>query len=217
MKQVAVGMMAVILLAMALGCAAVSEYLTPATVDQKAVNYAAEAGVVDANDFAGFPNLFKANRLKEAVDTAFEINALSYKQMQERNELNYNALNEVVTANLTAAKQREEAIFSETGVLPLAAGLLGFGSLTGVIGLMRKRPGDITPAEAEQAVNEATGETNSELAAKVRQFTEVVKGVKTFLDKHPKGDATGDDLRAALGAVQSLDTRTEVAVIKASG
>jgi hypothetical protein len=217
MKQAVVGIVAVILLAIALGCAAVSEYVTPATVDQRALDYAASAGVVDPNDFDGYANLYKANRLKEAVDTAFEVNALSYKQMQERNELNYNALNQVVTANLTAARQREEALFSEKGILPLAAGLLGFGGLTGAIGLMRKRPGDITPVEMEQAVVQATGETNAELAAKVRQLTEVVKGVKTFMDKHPKGDATGDELRAALAAIQSTDTRAEVAVIKATG
>jgi len=217
MKQVAIGLLAVILLAVALGCAAVSELVTPATVDKKAVNYAAEAGVIDANEFAGYGNLYKANRLKDAVDTAFQVKSLSIKQMQERNELDYNALNEVVTANRVTAMQREEALFGEKGILPLAAGLLGFGGLTGAIGLMRKRPGDITPVEMEQAVVQATGETNAELAAKVRQLTEVVKGVKTFMDKHPKGDAIGDELRAALAAIQSADTRAEVAVIKATG
>jgi len=214
MKQVAIGLLAVILLAAALGCAAVSELVTPATVDQKAVNYAAEAGVIDANEFAGYGNLYKANRLKDAVDTAFQVKSLSIKQMQERNELDYNALNEVVTANRVAAMQREEALFGEKGILPLAAGLLGFGGLTGAIGLLRKRPGDLTPIEVQQAVVEATGEADAEAANRARQFAEVVKGVQTFLDRH-KTDAIGAELKAALSAMQSDDTKREVAVIKA--
>lgn len=214
MKQVAIGLLAVILLAVALGCAAVSELVTPATVDQKAVDYAVKAGVVDGNDFKGYANLHKANRLKDALDTAYQVNTLSLKQMQERNELDYNALNEVVTANRVTAMQREEALFGEKGILPLAAGLLGFGGLTGAIGLLRKRPGDLTPIEVQQAVVEATGEADAEAANRARQFAEVVKGVQTFLDRH-KTDAIGAELKAALSAMQSGDTKREVAVIKA--
>lgn len=215
MKKVAIGLMAVILLAVALGCAAVSELVTPATVDQKAVSYAAEAGVIDENEFAGYGNLYKANRLKEAIDTAFQVKSLSIRQMQERNELDYNALNQVVTANRAAALQREEVIFGEKGILPLAAGLLGFGGLTGAIGLMRKRPGDVTPEEVQMAIVEATGDADAEAANRARQFVEVVKGVQTFLEKH-KGDATGAELKEALAKLQSADTKQEVAVVKAA-
>lgn len=201
MKQLAIGLLAIIFLIAAIGCVAMSEYITPATIDQKAIQYAAEAGVIDPNDYTGYGNLDKANRLKDAVDAAFQVKSLIIKQLQERNELDYYNIKQIMTSHLITARQREEIFFGEKGILPLAAGLLGFGGLTGVLGLMRKRPGDYTPAEME---------------AKARQMAEIVKGVKTFLDKHPKGDRIGDELRRDLAAAQSADTKAEVAIIKAA-
>ena len=53
--------------------------------------------------------------------------------------------------------------------------------LAGFIGLMRKRPGDVTPEELKKAV----GGQEAELTARERQFAELVKGVQRFLLSGP--------------------------------
>ena len=101
------------------GCAAISEYVTPATVDSRAVEYAAKSGVADANSFRGFANLEKAMRLEVAVDAAYEVNSLAITQMAEKNKLDYNLLRGVVDRSLEIARSREEQLFGPTGLLSM--------------------------------------------------------------------------------------------------
>lgn len=209
MKKFAVLLVASVALIAGIGCAALSQMVTPAKVDRAAVNYVSGAGVADADDFSGFANLEKALRLELKVDDAYEVKSLAIKQMAEKNELDYRQLKGVTAENTREALAREEQIFGEKGLLSMGLSLMGFGTLTGVIGLMRKRPGDITTQEMETALVDIKGE----ITAKERQFIEVVKGVQSFLDVHPKGDAVGDELRANLQK-QSLDTRQAVATAK---
>lgn len=192
------------------GCAALSEYVTPASIDQKAVEYVVKAGVADANDFKGYANLEKAIRLELMVENAYEVVTLALEQMREKNQLDYSILRGVVINNTKVAREREELLFGETGLLAVGLGALGAGGLGSILGLMRKRPGDITPQELEAALAEVKGE----VTAKDRQVIEIVKGVQKFLDKYPKGTVYGDELRLALSN-QSIDTREAVAVAKA--
>jgi hypothetical protein len=197
---------------MGIGCAALSELVTPAVVDQKAVAYASSAGVADANDFAGYPNLEKAIRLEIAVGAAYEVKSLALAQMAEKNELDYGILKGAVANNLKTARDREEKLFGKTGLLSTGLTALGFGTLTGVLGLMRKRPGDVTPQEMESVVAEVKGEVTD----KDRQIIELVKGVQTFINKYRDDPTSGVDveLKAMLGAAQSPDTKKAVAAIK---
>lgn len=208
-KNWVIGMVAVILLAGGIGCAALSQLLTPANVDKKAVVYAASAGVVDADDFRGYANMEKAIRLQVAVESAFQVKELALNQMLDKNKLDYALLKDVTISNTQIARAREEKIFGEKGLLSMGLGLMGFGTLTGMLGLMRKRPGDITSQEMELAVADIKGEVTT----KDRQLIEIVKGVQVFLDAHPKTDPVGAELRTAL-AKQSVDTRQAVAVAK---
>jgi hypothetical protein len=195
-----------------IGCAALSEYITPAAVDPRAVAYVEKAGVADSNDFDGFPNLEKAIRLEAAVGAAYEVTSLALTQMVEKNELDYGILKGAVANNLKTARDREEKLFGETGLLSTGLTALGFGTLTGLVGLMRKRPGDVTPQEMESVVADVKGE----VTVKDRQFIELVKGVQTFLNKY-KDDVTSVvdvELKAALSAAQSADTKQAVAVVK---
>lgn len=192
------------------GCAALSEYVTPASIDQKAVEYVVKAGVADANDFKGYANLEKAIRLELMVENAYEVVTLALEQMREKNQLDYSILRGVVINNTKVAREREELLFGETGLLAVGLGALGAGGLGSILGLMRKRPGDITPQELEAALADVKGE----VTAKDRQVIEIVKGVQKFLDKYPKGTVYGDELRLALSN-QSIDTREAVAVAKA--
>src|SRR5512143_2530650 len=93
----------ILALGLGIGCASLSEYVTPATVDQKAVEYAASAGVVDANDFDGYANLEKAIRLEVAVKSAYEVKTLALTQMQEKNQLDYGILSGVTMGNTKTA------------------------------------------------------------------------------------------------------------------
>lgn len=207
-KVWSISLLAAIFLAAGIGCAAFSQLVTPATINKDAVKYAAKAGVVDANDFRGFANLEKAIRLESAVTSAYQVNVLAYNQMLEKNELDYTILKGVATNNTKLAMQREAALFGEKGLLSMGLGLMGMGTLTGVLGLMRKRPGDITPQEMESALVDIKGEVTT----KDRQFIEVVKGVQAFLEIH-KTDPVAVELKACLQK-QSLDTRQAVATAR---
>jgi hypothetical protein len=199
-----------------IGCAALSELVTPATIDPRAVAYAESAGVADANDFDGWPNLEKALRLQGAIDAAHEVKSLALAQMAEKNELDYGILKGVVSKNLKAARDREEQLFGETGLLSTGLTALGAGAFAGLLGLMRKRPGDITPQEMESVVAEVKGE----VADKDRQIIETVKGIQRFIDKYRDSDSTliaadlVSDLKDILGGTQSAETKQAVAVVK---
>jgi hypothetical protein len=195
-----------------LGCVALSEYVTPASIDQQAVNYAVRAGVIDANDFDGYGNLAKANRLAWLVDDAHERNQLTLAQQIDKDALDYSQLSDTVHTNVKAARQQEETLFGEKGILSLGLGLAGFGSLTGIVGLMRKRPGDMTPEEVKAAV---TG-TKEALTEKETQIVEIVKGVQKFIADQPPTSSMMMDLKKRLDRSQSASTKETVAKIKAT-
>lgn len=216
MGKAIVALVALTILIAGIGCASLSELVTPAVVDSQAVDYAVGAGVAKADDFAGYANLEKALRLEVAVDNAYEVKALAITQMAEKNQLEYSALRDVVAGNMKIARQREDRLFGETGLLSMGLTALGFGGLTGVLGLMRRRPGDVTPQEMEQAVAGIKGEVTQ----KDRQIFEIVKGVQKFLNVNgdkvtPDNCRIGDALKQCLATEQSADTKQVVAVTKA--
>ncbi len=197
-------------LAIGIGCASLSEYVTPAAIDQKAVEYAVGAGVAEPNDYAGYANLEKAIRLEVAVENAYEVKLLALAQMQEKNQLDYGILRGVVVNNTKIARAREEQLFGETGLLSVGLSALGAGGLAGMLGLMRKRPQDWSPEEMESALAELKGS----VSGKDRQLIEVVKGVQSFINTNP-GEAA-DRLKAAITAARSSDTAQAIAAIKAT-
>lgn len=197
-------------LAIGIGCASLSEYVTPAAIDQKAVEYAVGAGVAEPNAFAGYANLEKAIRLEVAVENAYEVKLLALAQMQEKNQLDYGILRGVVVNNTKLARAREEQLFGETGLLSVGLSALGAGGLAGMLGLMRKRPQDWSPEEMESALAELKGS----VSGKDRQLIEVVKGVQSFINTNP-GEAA-DRLKAAITAARSSDTAQAIAAIKAT-
>ncbi|GAG49701.1 unnamed protein product, partial [marine sediment metagenome] len=90
-----------------IGCVALSEYATPASIDQSAVDYAVRAGVADPEDYAGYKNLAKANKLAWDVDDAHEINQLALNQKIEVDSVEYAQLTETVMSHVTQARQSE--------------------------------------------------------------------------------------------------------------
>lgn len=208
-KIVAVVILAVMAMT-GLGCVALSALVTPGTIDQKAVGYAVAAGVADANDYTGYRNLAMARRLEADVSAAYEVNTLHLQQLQEKNELDYSILNEVVTRNVKTAELREDLLFSETGLLSTGLAALGVGGLGGFLGLMRKRPGDVSRAEMDTALADA----GVEMGQKEQQLAETVLGVQAFLNTWTGGKEAGDRLKSCLSQAQSTETKKAVAILK---
>ena len=76
-----------VLLFTGLGCAAFSQFVTPANIDKKAVTWVVEAGVADANDYAGYGNMLKAGKLVDDVTTAHTVILFDLEQRIEKNDL----------------------------------------------------------------------------------------------------------------------------------
>lgn len=226
-KWVLIGIVSLALVVFAFGCASLSEYTTPSRLDKRAIAYAEDAGVIDANDFKGWQNLEKQIRLHAAVDAAFQVNDLALRQMLDKNQLDHSQLADSVSTSLEAARQREQNIFGEKGILPLVAGFFGFGGLGAAIGkFAMKRPGDMTPADLQNIVEPIKGE----LGIKDQQFAQVVTGVERFMkhkdeitslmskdmDAEKRTDAILDLMKTYLGRTQDASTQQEVAKVRAT-
>lgn len=201
-----------------IGCAAMSEYITPGNIDQRSVDYAVKAGIADPDFYAGYPSLYKVKRLEIDVASAHEVNMLALEHAVNEEELNANLLRGIVERNRSEAAALEEAIFDPTtGLLAVGLGALGIAG-GGVLGLMRTKPGDWKPADVEDALTDLT----VQIGDKERQFIETVKGIQEFIDK---GEYDEDntivslvdavaDLKVILAGAQSTDTKKAVAVAK---
>jgi len=206
--------LSVILLMSGLGCAALSHYITPAEIDRDAVSYAHLAGTARLEDYGGWPNMVKAERLKDDVDAGHSIIQLDLRQQIESDNLEYSIHADTVSTNLINAQQREEALFGPEGLLSMGLSLAGMGGFTGILGLMRKRPGDITPGEVQQVVADATGRTVAELEARNKHLTQVVKGIKIFMDAHKGEPDIILSLKKTLSDIQDSDTEIAVKAAK---
>lgn len=213
--------LSLIMVVAGISCTIVSQQATPAEVDQKALQYVVEAGVADFNDYdAWYPNMAEAVRLIEDVDAAYSINQLIIQQVAEKNDLAYSIHTKTTRNNFKIAQQREETLFGENGLLSMGLSMLGIGGMGGMLGLMRKRPGDITKPEMEQALATATGKTSTELSAKEKQFVQVIKGVQNFIDNYrsaQSSDTEGvmiSDLKESCNVAQDKDTQAAVASVK---
>jgi len=192
-----------------IGCASLSHYVTPASIDQRAIDYAAKAKIVEPNAFSGYANLDKAIKLENAVGDAHTKNQLELMQLIDKDRLDYTQLNNITSSNRQVAQVREEQLFGPEGLLTMGLSMAGFGTLTGLIGLMRKRPQDITPDELTQLI----AGKDAELTDKEKQFVELVKGIQNFINVSP---TNSEILKTELAKVQSSDTKTEVAKVKAT-
>jgi len=202
MTKKIVAILSLILLVAGLGCLAISDQITPADINGKAVTYVTEAGTASPGQFSGYKNLAKARVLGQAVQDAYQTKIFALKQLAEKNQADYETVAKVAVANVQVAQVREEQLFGEKGYLSMGMSLLGIGGLGGILGLMRRKPGDLSPEEA---------------ATKDRQFTEVVKGVQDFMDLHKTVEpSVVKQLKIALDRQQSTDTKETVAVVKAA-
>ncbi len=213
--------LSITLMVVGMGCAALSQYVTPAEVDQNALQYAVDAGVTTYSDYdAWYPNLAEAERLPRDVDAANLLNQQELQHLIEKDNTQHGIHRGVTTSNRQAGRQREETLFGETGLLSLGLSMMGAGGFAGLLGLMRKRPGDITAPEMEQALTMATDRTEAELSIREKQFVQLVKGVQAFMDLDKVATIGGvispvnKTLKVAMDKAQDKDTQAAVAVVK---
>lgn len=226
-----IAILGTLIVVICVGCMSISELVTPATIDQRAVSYVVDANLATPEEFSGYPNLYKADKLEKLLTAAHQTIQFQAEKMAQEDTLTYNQLNEVATANRTMALQREEQLFGTTGLLSTILPMLGFGSLTGIVGLLRKRPGDITKEELSTAVAEVKEETASELSDKEKQIIELVMSVQSMfntVEALPVNTGTNEDkervedlkqsliatFKSKLDGIQDTATQVTVATVK---
>jgi len=213
MKKI-VMVLSILLILGGLGCAALSELITPAEIDRKAVCYAEDRGVAEPNEFDGYPNLAKAKKLGQYVESAYAVKMQEIEQAAETEELKHSIHAKTTRINTQAGIQREDMLFGETGLLSLGLSMLGAGGFAGFLGLMRKRPGDITKEEYETAVASAGGKTSDELTTKQRQFAQLISGIGKFVETLPPPLVA--QFKSTMNEHQDTDTQIAVAAVKKS-
>jgi len=214
MKTVAI-VFSIVLMVSGIGCVALSSYITPADLDGKAVQYVVDAGIAELTDYkAWYPNLALAKRLPKDLTAANLLNQQVLQQMMDKDNTVYNIFRGTTVLNRNVALEREEALFGESGLVSLGLGMLGFGGFTGLLGLMRKRPQDITKDEMENAVATIQSKTKEELSLKEKQMIQLVKGVQMFIDGDKTPVSGGKVLKNYMNVALDKDTQAAVAVIK---
>jgi hypothetical protein len=191
------------------GCVGtLSEEFTPGRVDKEVVAYNEEAGTGSAEDYRGFlyPSLASVKRLKADFEAAVVVTNQELKHLAEQKQLQAEILKGIVTIDFDTAVTREDFLFNPTtGVLAMGLGLLGIGA-GGYLGLMRKRPQDITPVEMEKAL----GDVRGEVTAKDRQLINLVGSVRNVLLAQDANGRDNTDVRAILKSSQTPETREAV-------
>ncbi len=189
------------------GCiGTVSEHLTPGRCDSDVIDYVVEAGVGEADDYKGFlyPSLADLKRLSTDLDAAIAITNQELVHLAEQKQLQAKILKGVVTNDVEISVAREEFLFNPTtGALAIGMSLLGVAG-GGYLGLMRKRPQDITPVEMEKALGEIKGEVTN----KDRQLIQLVASVKNVIEAQPA--AAQAEMKKLLKAGQLPETRVAV-------
>ena len=136
-----------------IGCVTLSKAITPAAIDRRAIEYSGNP----ADEYRSFlwPSLADAEKLCADVDSAHQLNTLAWQQKIDTDKLRYSQIKSVIDYNRQAAAVLENNLFGESGYLTIGLSALGFGVPAGVLGLLRKRPQDITPEEFKAALIEA--------------------------------------------------------------
>lgn len=199
-----------------LGCAAVSHYLTPTSVDEGGVDYVVERGGGDPNDYKSWlwPNLVDAQKLDRDLDLAHDKEQLRLRQLMDTDDQEYAGHKGVSTSNVTSGIQREGFLFGEKGILSMGLALLGVGGASGILGLMRKRPQDITRADFDKALASTKEESHLTLAEKEKHLTQLVKGIQKYMGTLNSDNGNLSQLKTILNETQDDDTRLAVKKIK---
>jgi hypothetical protein len=191
------------------GCAmgTLSQELTPCRADKDVVAYNVKAGVGDANDYIGilgYPSLASVLRLQADFTAAVILTDQQLQHIIEKKKLNDDILGGTVDNDVEVGVAREDMVFNPTtGVLAIGLSMFGIAG-AGYLGLMRKRPQDITPKEMEAALGDVKGEIDD----RDRKIISLISSMKNVIEAQP-ADAQ-EKMVALLKAGQSPETRVAV-------
>ncbi len=206
-KAIAYILLAVVLIGS--GCiGTVSEHLTPGRCDSDVVDYVVEAGVGAAEDYKGwlYPSLAELKRLQSDLNAAIALTEQELIHLAEQKQLQAKILRGVVTNDVEIAIAREEFLFNPTtGALAIGLSLLGVAG-GGYLGLMRKRPQDVTPQDMEKALGEVKGEVDD----RDRKIINLVASMKNVIQAQAMNGDASLDIKAILKSSQSPETRIAV-------
>lgn len=204
-KAIAYILLAVILIGS--GCiGTISEHLTPGRIDSDVVAYNEAAETGKAEDYKGFlyPSLADLKLLSADLDAAIALTEQEIIHLAEQKQLQAKILKGVVTTDVEIAVAREEFLFNPTtGAVAMGLSILGVGA-GGYLGLMRKRPQDVTPVEMERALGEVKGEVDD----RDRKLIQLVASVKNVIEAQPL--RAQEEMKKLLEAGQLPETRAAV-------
>jgi len=207
-KVIAYTMLAIVLVGS--GCiGTIAENITPANIDNGAVNYAVDANVAEPDEYSGYPSLAKLKKLQLDIKSAHELNGLELQQLAEKENLKFNLLSGIVSTDIEIAQAREELLFGPTGAVAIGLSLLGV-SAGGYLGLMRKRPKDLSPEEVESVMAEIKGEVTK----KDRALIQLVGQLQKVIEAKPEAERR--TYLESLKAEQLPETRAVVKAAKAA-
>jgi len=205
-KVIAYVLLAVVLIGS--GCiSALSEHLTPGKNDAKVIAYVEKVGTGEAADYKGFlfPSLATLRQLKHDFEAAVVITNQELIHLAESKKLEENILRGIVDHDVDVGESREELIFDPvTGAVAVGLSLFGIAG-GGYLGLMRKRPQDITPQEMEKALGDIKGEVTD----KDQKILQLVASVKKVIDAQST-TASKDKITKILKDNQLPDVRAVV-------
>jgi len=125
--------------------------------------------------------------------------------LAESKKLEENILRGIVDHDVDVGESREELIFDPvTGAVAVGLSLFGIAG-GGYLGLMRKRPQDITPQEMEKALGDIKGEVTD----KDQKILQLVASVKKVIDAQST-TASKDKIKKILKDNQLPDVRAVV-------
>ena len=190
------------------GCiGTLSEHFTPGRIDGDIVAFNEEAGTGTAEDYKGFfyPSLADLKKLSTDFDAAVRVTLQELQHLVEQKQLQVKILKGVLTGDMEISLAREEFLFNPTtGALAVGLSILGIGA-GGYLGLMRKRPQDITPVEMETALGEVKGEVDD----RDRKIINLIVSMKHVIDTAPT-EIAGKEIVKTLKAGQLPETRAAV-------
>lgn len=191
------------------GCiGTLSEELTPGRCDPDVVVFNEEAGTGNSEDYKGlfFPSLASLKQLQADFKAAVAVTNQELKHLVEQKQLQMDILNGIVDDDVKIAVAREDFMFNPTtGALAIGLSLAGIGA-GGILGLMRKRPQDVTPVEMERALGEVKGEVND----RDRKIINLVASMRNVIHSQAANGNDGLDITAILKSSQTPETRAAV-------
>lgn len=192
------------------GCAmgTLSQELTPGRTNPKVVAYNVSAGVSNAEDYKGwlYPSLSSVLRLQADFTAAVVLTDQELQHIIEKKKLNDDILKGTVDNDVKVSVAREDFIFNPTtGVLAIGLSMFGIAG-GGYLGLMRKRPKDITPDEMEAALGEIKGDVDD----RDRKIINLVASMRNVLVAQAQNGKESLDIKAILKSSQTPETQRAV-------